>query len=770
MEPLSFSVSIDTSAPSAVETRVWATWKNTGRSVGRSVESQEETRIENVVVQTYSPQWVAFDVVGDVPLSNYDISGIGFRNTGPALEVSFYVAGKIGETDDDSVQFILFIDSDCETSTGLWKNYRGIEYRIKYQHGRTRIYSFWDDEEELWLNSDALPTLSASGKTVTIQIPYDAIGASKEFCWLAEGKNGSKDFEIKLPTDKVPEGNFSRLTRYEFDAVSVAEESSQGAYIESGDIWQYLPGWSAPAANWTAIDFDAASWFSGPTSIGYGSGKHNTNLDLTTYPVDNEGTPLLVQQTITQSGVVLAAPATGDKNSVFMRRTFTISDSLPTQLTLDIDYAGGFIAYLNGIEVARRNLGQPGSPMPFDALAIPDGSSDNPESIDLRNHAGDLVTGTNVLAIQVHSADGTRLSVDPELTWTFNPLNLSDADNPSNASISFASPSGDTGIRGKLAIPIDNGRVDYDLYILSLPDGQELARIPNARQPNFRFDGQRLLINREGGGNENVYEYNLTEWTEKQVTDAPQDWHPFYDPWGNRVVYGNSELTVGSPVPKIEGGKVVRDEDTGKIVMTAPRSPFIFVQCSLLPPHQELEPRCRDIPGLGVLVPANQMGEIQGTHPVWTVEDNIVYRGCNTWAGSRLCGIFSVPSSSTKGFSNGFIPRQLTREPSDTPSDTKGNLIAFTSRRDGDWEAYLMDLNGNGIKNISNSPASSDGLPTISPDGSWIAFVSDRDGQWAIWVTQAAGGSAEKLFNLPSDRPWGDGDRSWLNERISWGP
>jgi len=148
----------------------------------------------------------------------------------------------------------------------------------------------------------------------------------------------------------------------------------------------------------------------------------------------------------------------------------------------------------------------------------------------------------------------------------------------------------------------------------------------------------------------------------------------------------------------------------------------------------------------------------------------IAYRGCNSWAGSGLCGLYIVPSSSTKGFSDGFIPRQLTQESSDTPSDTKDNLIAFTSQRDGDFEAYIMDLNGAGVINLSNSPGSSDGLPTISPDGNWVAFISDRSGRWAVWVVPVIGGSAQKLFDLPTDAPWGEGDRVWMNERISWGP
>ncbi|MBE7472408.1 MAG: hypothetical protein DPW09_16445 [Anaerolineae bacterium] len=305
------------------------------------------------------------------------------------------------------------------------------------------------------------------------------------------------------------------------------------------------------------------------------------------------------------------------------------------------------------------------------------------------------------------------------------------------------------GMKGKLAVPLDNGYARYNVYIFSLPDGQEVWQIPNARQPNFRFDGQRLLINHEGGGIENVFEYNLLDGVEKQVGNWPEDSYPFYDSWGNRLVFGNAKLIIGA---------------------NGNRQPFIFVQCGLMPPYQETEARCRDIPSLGVLVPAGQMGEIQGTHPVWTSNDMIAYKGCNTWAGSRLCGIYSVPSASTKGFSDGFIPRQLTQDTSDIPSDTKGNLIAFTSHRDGNWEAYVMDLNGDGVRNLSNSPDSDDGLPTISPDGDWVAFVSNRGGQWAIWAVPAAGGEAQKLFNLPTNTPWGTGDRDWVNERISWGP
>jgi hypothetical protein len=302
-----------------------------------------------------------------------------------------------------------------------------------------------------------------------------------------------------------------------------------------------------------------------------------------------------------------------------------------------------------------------------------------------------------------------------------------------------------TDIGGKLAVPLNNVWASYDVHIFSLPDGKEIARISNARQPHFRFDGQKILINREGSGVENIFEYNCVDGTEKQVSDAPKDSHPFYDLSGTRVVYGNPELT-----PHVDSYR-------------------ICVQCSLLPPHQEAEPRCQDITKLGMLVSASLRDEIWGYNPVWTANDMIAYRGCDSWASFTSCGIYIVSSTSTRGFSDGFIPRQLTYDTSDTPSDTKGNLIAFTSHREGNWEAYVMGLDGASVKNLSNSPDSNDGLPTISPDGNWVAFVSDRSGRWAVWVVPVIGNLARKLFDLPSDNPWGDDDRAWTNERISWG-
>jgi Tol biopolymer transport system component len=79
-----------------------------------------------------------------------------------------------------------------------------------------------------------------------------------------------------------------------------------------------------------------------------------------------------------------------------------------------------------------------------------------------------------------------------------------------------------------------------------------------------------------------------------------------------------------------------------------------------------------------------------------------------------------------------------------------GKRIAFSSLRDGNWEVYIMGLDGNGEKNLTSHPAD-DWLPAWSPDGQQIAFVSDRDGNWEIYTMRADGTGLVNLTQNPGD-------------------
>ncbi|MBI4726555.1 PD40 domain-containing protein [candidate division TA06 bacterium] len=62
-----------------------------------------------------------------------------------------------------------------------------------------------------------------------------------------------------------------------------------------------------------------------------------------------------------------------------------------------------------------------------------------------------------------------------------------------------------------------------------------------------------------------------------------------------------------------------------------------------------------------------------------------------------------------------------------------GTKIAFSSKRDGNPEIYIMDASGQNPKRITNNP-DLDYMPSFSPDGKSLAYISDRDGNNEIYL------------------------------------
>lgn len=120
-------------------------------------------------------------------------------------------------------------------------------------------------------------------------------------------------------------------------------------------------------------------------------------------------------------GTNLEAAMRNKNSSVFVRVPFTATrTSSFTGLTLQMRYNDGFVAYLNGTEVARRNA--PASPI-FDSSATATRSALEAlttEVIDLSASIPLLLTGSNVLAIHAMNdvqSDGSFFLL-PELSAT----------------------------------------------------------------------------------------------------------------------------------------------------------------------------------------------------------------------------------------------------------------------------------------------------------------------------------------------------------------
>ncbi len=117
-------------------------------------------------------------------------------------------------------------------------------------------------------------------------------------------------------------------------------------------------------------------------------------------------------------GTNLVSEMRGKAAAVYARTRFSVTsaDAASTApLQMVIDYDDALIVYLNGVEVARRNVGEANTVTPYNALAASghnasyDGGSTvvRDETILLGAARSLLVEGDNILAIQIHNSSLT---------------------------------------------------------------------------------------------------------------------------------------------------------------------------------------------------------------------------------------------------------------------------------------------------------------------------------------------------------------------------
>ncbi len=87
--------------------------------------------------------------------------------------------------------------------------------------------------------------------------------------------------------------------------------------------------------------------------------------------------------------------------------------------------------------------------------------------------------------------------------------------------------------------------------------------------------------------------------------------------------------------------------------------------------------------------------------------------------------------------------------------------IAFASRRDGNWEVYVMDAAGRNQTRLTRRNVE-DRFPLWSPDRRRIAFCSLAGGTWELWVMDSDGTNQKRLAShlvVKSTRGWSSDSR-----------
>lgn len=184
------------------------------------------------------------------------------------------------------------------------------------------------------------------------------------------------------------------LTAVFFSSVLVAENATATATVCDSTTF---------GSGWKTTSYDDSSWLQGALGAGYDANKGNTARRIYL--------PLI-------GDLDLESAMAGSYGGCLMRVPFQVDDPNEVlSLNLRMKFDDGFVAYLNGVEVARMNV-PAGSPS-WNTLASTDRFDEDAlsaVSFPINPPPGTLLNGTNILAIhgmnEFVSASGNK--PDPE--------------------------------------------------------------------------------------------------------------------------------------------------------------------------------------------------------------------------------------------------------------------------------------------------------------------------------------------------------------------
>ena len=163
----------------------------------------------------------------------------------------------------------------------------------------------------------------------------------------------------------------------------IAQESKIITLVTNGAEMSYRKGSSEPPADWNARDFQQdASWLAGKVPVGYG------------------------ESVINAATFTIFEDMRNNYASVYMRIPFEITD--PSRITelrcQSFQYDDGFIAYVNGVEIARLGFAA-NAEVTSQTLPTSHEYTDPPfnKVINDAEVLDSLRAGTNILAVQIHN-------------------------------------------------------------------------------------------------------------------------------------------------------------------------------------------------------------------------------------------------------------------------------------------------------------------------------------------------------------------------------
>jgi len=172
--------------------------------------------------------------------------------------------------------------------------------------------------------------------------------------------------------------------------VQLSRELVTTTLIQSNAVWKYLDNGSNQGTNWSQLSFNDSTWASGPARLGYGGDGEVTTVSY-------------------------GLNANAKYITTYFRRSIVVPPGVVyTNLIINMVRDDGAVVYLNGKELFRDNM--PGGAVNFGTLAVAAVSgTDEQTFFPFTVATTNLLTGTNVIAVEIHQSGGTSSDIGVNL-------------------------------------------------------------------------------------------------------------------------------------------------------------------------------------------------------------------------------------------------------------------------------------------------------------------------------------------------------------------
>jgi len=169
---------------------------------------------------------------------------------------------------------------------------------------------------------------------------------------------------------------------------------SQTTLLPYNSSWKYLANGSNQGTAWRSVSFNDASWTTGNASFGYGVSGITTTVNF-------------------------GSNSKKKHITTYFRKAFNVPDaSIFSNFALNLKRDDGAVVYINGTEVYRSNM--PTGTISYTTKASSEATDNGATIQTVTLSAGALVTGNNVIAVEIHQAanNGPDLFFDLQLNGT----------------------------------------------------------------------------------------------------------------------------------------------------------------------------------------------------------------------------------------------------------------------------------------------------------------------------------------------------------------